>query len=130
MCGLFGRYSTSYVEDSISVKSRLIKAQRALQHRGPDDRGIETILVPRGEGVPAGSLSIGHTRLSIIDLSSAGHQPMHSADNRYTIVFNGEIYNYCELRAELKSDGYVFCTETDTEVLLAVWVHWGISGLR
>jgi asparagine synthase (glutamine-hydrolysing) len=130
MCGIFGHYSSFFVEDSAVLQSRLFAAQRSLHHRGPDDRGFETYSVVRGTGVPVGSLSLGHTRLSIIDLSPAGHQPMHSGDGRYTIVFNGEIYNYRELRAELKTAGYAFRSDTDTEVLLAAWVHWGISGLR
>ena len=65
-----------------------------------------------------------HVRLSIIDLSTAGHQPMFSNDNRYSIVFNGEIYNYLELKKELK-DKYSFKTKSDTEVLLAAYQVWG-----
>jgi asparagine synthase (glutamine-hydrolysing) len=130
MCGIFGHYSSYFVEDSAALQSRLFAAQRSLHHRGPDDCGFETYSVVRGTGVPEGTLSLGHTRLSIIDLSSAGHQPMHSGNGRYTIVFNGEIYNYRELRAELKTAGYAFRTDTDSEVLLAAWLHWGISGLR
>ena len=91
----------------------------ALAHRGPNDRGIKI------EHVDKGFLSLGHTRLSIIDLSSGGHQPMDSKDGRFTIVFNGEIYNYRELREELKNFGYQFFTESDTEVLLIAWIHWG-----
>ena len=67
---------------------------------------------------------MGHTRLSIIDLSSAGRQPMQSRDRRFVIIFNGEIYNYKELRNELEADGHIFFTDTDTEVLLAGWIHW------
>ncbi len=130
MCGLFGHYSSRSAEDSAELDSRLIAAQSALHHRGPDDRGIETFVVVRGADIPNGSLSFGHTRLSIIDLSPAGHQPMHSSNGRYTIVFNGEIYNYRELRNELKTAGYSFRTNSDTEVLLAIWAHWGILGLR
>lgn len=97
----------------------MAKGVTALEHRGPDDHGSETLTV-------AGSVvALGHTRLSIIDLSSAGHQPMHSFDDRYIIVFNGEIYNYKELREELTSYGHCFRTNTDTEVLLASWAHWG-----
>lgn len=129
MCGLFGHYSSHLVEASKGLHVRLLAAQRALYHRGPDDRGLETFSVLRGSGAQTGSLSLGHTRLSIIDLSPAGHQPMHSGSGRYTILFNGEIYNYQELRVELKTVGYSFRTDTDTEVLLAAWSHWGISGI-
>ena len=130
MCGLFGHYSSRSVENAAALQSRFLAAQRALHHRGPDDSGLETFLVKRNADISPGSLSLGHTRLSIIDLSSGGHQPMHSGDERYTIVFNGEIYNYRELRAELTSAGYAFRTDSDTEVLLAAWAHWGVSGLR
>jgi asparagine synthase (glutamine-hydrolysing) len=130
MCGLFGYYSSKHLIDPVEMQSQLLSVQHALHHRGPDDRGLETFSVYRGPDFLPGSLSLGHTRLSIIDLSPAGHQPMHSSDGRYTIVFNGEIYNYRELRTELKRTGYAFRTDSDTEVLLATWMHWGVSGLR
>lgn len=130
MCGLFGHFLKVAVGNTTELRCRLLAAQHALHHRGPDDRGLETFSISRGLHVPQGSLTFGHTRLSIIDLSPGGHQPMHSGDGRYTIVFNGEIYNYRELRAELKSGGFAFVTDSDTEVLLAAWAHWGASGLR
>lgn len=130
MCGFFGKYSAHQEADAAALQPCLLAAQRALHHRGPDDRGLETFSVPRGEDTHPGSLSLGHTRLSIIDLSPSGHQPMHFDGGRYTVVFNGEIYNYRELRDELKSAGYAFRTDSDTEVLLAAWAHWGLSGLR
>ena len=84
-------------------------------HRGPDDHGLwETE-----------SVSFAHNRLSIIDLSSAGHQPMASPDGRFTIVFNGEIYNYRELRAELEGTGERFVSHSDTEVLLRMYARFG-----
>ncbi len=86
-----------------------------LSHRGPD-----------GEGHwinPAGIVALGHRRLSIIDLSDAGHQPMHYLD-RYTIIHNGEIYNYIELREELQKTGYSFHSQTDTEVIVAAYDNW------
>jgi len=86
-----------------------------MKHRGPDDEGI---FIDKNVG-------LGFVRLSIIDLSHAGHQPMSSPDGRYMIVFNGEIYNYLELRDELKSLRHVFRTQTDTEVLLAAYKEWG-----
>ena len=109
MCGIFGQYSPNPKIDKKRYQARLQAAQKALQHRGPDDQGLLT------EKAAKGTLSLGHTRLSIIDLSSAGHQPMNSADGRWSIVFNGEIHNYCELRMELNTLGHIFETETDTE---------------
>jgi asparagine synthase (glutamine-hydrolysing) len=115
MCGILGCYSVSSQKvDQTTLESAL----QALRHRGPNDQGLEAY--PTGNG----QLHFGHTRLSIIDLSSAGHQPMKSADGRYTIVFNGEIYNYRELRSELIQLGNRFQTESDTEVLLAAWRMW------
>ncbi len=94
----------------------LVEAMNAAQlHRGPDDGGVFS----------DGAVALGHRRLSIIDLSSAGHQPMCSADGRLAIVFNGEIYNYVELRNELRGLGHDFRTETDTEVLLQAFAAWG-----
>lgn len=75
------------------------------------------------------ALLLGQTRLAIIDRSPAGHQPMRSADGRYTLIYNGEIYNYRELRQELEQAGYVFRTATDTEVLLQALVVWGAAAL-
>jgi len=86
-----------------------------MKHRGPDDEGIFI----------NGKVGLGFVRLSIIDLSPAGHQPMHSFDNRYVVVFNGEIYNYVEIRNELKNKGYSINTNTDTEVLLNSYIEWG-----
>ncbi|MEO8029789.1 MAG: asparagine synthetase B, partial [Gemmatimonadota bacterium] len=85
-------------------------------HRGPDDSG---------QWIDA-SVGLGHRRLSIVDLSSAGHQPMHYLD-RYVLTYNGEIYNYVELAAELATVGYQFRSRTDGEVLLAAYDHWGQS---
>src|SRR4051812_28340091 len=85
----------------------------AMVHRGPDDEG--TWVCGRGE------TGLAHRRLSIIDTSSLGRQPMASADQAAIIVFNGEIYNYRELRDELVRDGHKFRTQSDTEVLLALY---------
>jgi asparagine synthase (glutamine-hydrolysing) len=87
----------------------------AMKHRGPDDRG--TCVDDR--------VSLGHTRLSILDLSPKGHQPMCFRD--YAIVYNGEIYNFKEIRAELEAIGYKFTSGTDTEVILAAYFRWGAS---
>jgi asparagine synthase (glutamine-hydrolysing) len=116
MCGIFGAYRYASAPDAAS---QFDLALAALRQRGPNDQGLEHY------AVGANRLTLGHTRLSIIDLSPGGHQPMHSADGRYTIVFNGEIYNYQELRQTLKSLGRDFHTDSDTEVLLACWAHWG-----
>jgi len=130
MCGIFGHLAADPAVDKLSLSARLLLAQKALHHRGPDDRGLESFTIPRGKDRPPFELALGHTRLSIIDLSPGGHQPMHSSDDRFTIVFNGEIYNYRELRQELKGLGHLFQTHSDTEVLLAVWARWGVDGLR
>ncbi|EED33948.1 asparagine synthase [gamma proteobacterium NOR5-3] len=87
----------------------------AIRHRGPDAHGSYL----------TDSVGLHHRRLSIIDLSDAGTQPMHSACGRYTLVFNGEIYNFLELREELQNDGYTFATKTDTEVILALYSRHG-----
>jgi asparagine synthase (glutamine-hydrolysing) len=121
MCGILGIYGTDLSPD---VDQRLAAGLEALHHRGPDDRGLESF------AVAGGTLVLGHTRLSIIDLSAGGHQPMNSADRRYHIVFNGEIYNYRELRKALQQLGHRFRTECDTEVLLASWAQWGLDCLH
>jgi len=94
----------------------------SLAHRGPDDAGWVARTSP--------ACLLLHRRLSILDLSAAGHQPMFTPDGSYTIVFNGEIYNYCELREELARLGVNFRTQTDTEVLLHAYVRWGAACLR
>jgi asparagine synthase (glutamine-hydrolysing) len=107
-----------------------------LEHRGPDDNGWLTYSgngLLKGKGRPpaeATEVLLLHRRLSILDLSEAGHQPMTSLDGRYHIVFNGEIYNYVELRNELQTLGITFHTASDTEVLLAAFDHWGPGCLK
>lgn len=114
MCGIAG----GWWKDANTPQATLPQALTDLKHRGPNDQGFE--LFPFGSTV----LALGHTRLSIIDLSSAGHQPMHSQDGRWSIVFNGEIYNYRELREELRGLGHRFVSDSDTEVLLTAWAQW------
>ncbi len=109
MCGIAGivgqGWSRAQLEAMVAVQ----------QHRGPDDEGIYMDA--------AGMAGLGHNRLSIIDLSSAGHQPMSNRDGTVWIIFNGEIYNYVELRTELKE--YAYRSHTDTEVILAAYERWG-----
>ncbi len=98
-----------------NTTAAVTSAVAALHHRGPDATGT---WIDHAAGV-----GLGHTRLSIIDVSDAGRQPMASADERFVMVFNGEVYNYLELRAELAD--YPFRSHTDSEVVLAAWVRWG-----
>lgn len=103
---------------------KLSAAVNCLLHRGPDGHGSDTYRLGSGNAV-----SFGHTRLAILDLSDAGLQPFTSKDNMYSLTFNGEIYNYRELRSELEGLGIEFYTSSDTEVLLEALVAWGIQAL-
>src|SRR5205823_5463018 len=89
----------------------------SLRHRGPDDAGLW-----RSDD---GRVVFGHRRLSVIDLSPAGHQPMSDVKSELTITFNGEIYNFRELRAKLEARGHAFRTQTDTEIILGAYREWG-----
>jgi asparagine synthase (glutamine-hydrolysing) len=120
MCGIAGLISSD-------PKARIGAMLQAIEHRGRDDEGVWTSAPADDGGLRA---SLGHRRLSIIDTSSAGHQPMLSADGRFVIILNGEIYNYRELRAELETKGRQFRTHTDTEVLLNAWAEWGEDCLQ
>lgn len=116
MCGILG-----FVNRNKKLTGDVfIKALSQLSHRGPDDAGI----------YQEGNLCLGHRRLSIIDLSDNAHQPMSDIINNITIVFNGEIYNYIELKATLEKYGHNFKTKSDTEVLLKAYAHWGVDCLR
>jgi asparagine synthase (glutamine-hydrolysing) len=117
MCGLFG--SIGFPPDPARID--------IVAHRGPDGRGFEVY------ESPAGPVALGHRRLAIIDVSDAGLQPMADPTGRCHLVFNGEIYNYIELREELKAKGEVFTSGSDSEVLLRAWMVWGedcLSRLR
>lgn len=116
MCGITGLINTDGAPVSPVI---LQKMTDAIVHRGPDGEGhwIE------------GNVGLGHRRLSIIDLSPAGHQPMISTDHRYVLSYNGEIYNYRELRAELEVAGFWFRSKTDSEVVLHALAHWGTNAL-
>jgi len=147
MCAIFGIIGRE--NDFVSWADAPI-ALTSMRHRGPDDEGYllvnssEKIVKPcSGPDTNADldlpdiksfdgmkfNMVFGHRRLSIIDLSKLGHQPMESGNGRYWIVFNGEIYNYLELRAELIMKGYKFYTEADTEVILAAFQEWGAKML-
>ncbi len=151
MCGISGFFAIK------PQSSELLHAMNTLvRHRGPDDEGYVIFSrLDRPACVLAGSdtqsdcytsalpyapknqlagsdqilLGLGHRRLSIIDLAVTGHQPMCSPDGRYWIVYNGEIYNYLELREELKNHGYSFNSQSDTEVILAAWDCWGETSM-
>lgn len=114
MCGIAGIVSCAPPD-----RARLAAAARLLAHRGPDDEGIETI------GAAAPFAGLAFRRLSIIDLSPAGHQPMVDASGARWIVFNGEIYNFKTLRAELEKKGARFRSQSDTEVVMAAYAAWG-----
>ena len=113
MCGIAGIVS---LNPALVQQQKLQSMATALEHRGPDGQGFWI-----NEN---GQVGFAHRRLSVIDLSSAGSQPMHYLD-RYTIVYNGEIYNYLELREELKKKGYQFHSDSDTEVVLAAYDCYG-----
>jgi asparagine synthase (glutamine-hydrolysing) len=120
MCGISGVISDRGPE---WVNDRLNAMVSRIQHRGPDEQGATLLDIANGA-----ILGLGHTRLSIIDLAQ-GHQPFTSADGRYVLIYNGEIYNYLELRAQLESAGHVFRTHSDTEVLLEAVIAWGYEAL-
>lgn len=121
MCGIFG-YTTT--KPDARRESALSEARRALAHRGPDDEG--EVLLTAG-GVVCG---LAHTRLSIIDLSPAGHQPMSTEDGRFTLTYNGEVYNHADVRRELEALGERFRSTSDTEVVLKAYARWGRDSLR
>lgn len=143
MCGIVGIW---YLDGRANHVDALQQATTALRHRGPDDEGYllvntrtaATVSCAGADtdtrlGLPAiqdfssqqFDLAFGFRRLSILDLSPAGHQPMSSADRRLWVIFNGEIYNYLELRRELIGLGHQFHTGSDTEVILAAYEQWG-----
>ena len=112
MCGIAGWLGAPALDDDEQGR-----VQQLLSHRGPDDEGR---FVDAGAGV-----GLLHRRLSIIDLSPLGHQPMPNEDGSVVLCFNGEIYNFAELRPELEAQGHVFRSRTDSEVLLHGWEEWG-----
>jgi asparagine synthase (glutamine-hydrolysing) len=112
MCGIAGRLE---FRGAAIDPGALTRARDALEHRGPDDAGLWI----------DGPIGLAHRRLSVLDLSPRGHQPMLDDATRLAISFNGEIYNYREIRAELVQHGHAFGSDSDTEVILAAWKQWG-----
>ncbi len=119
MCGLAGILQSQARLQEAELTALAGAMGDALAHRGPDDRGV---WVDAAAGV-----ALAHRRLSILDLSPLGHQPMRSSDGRYWLAYNGEIYNFAALRAELEPLGHRFGGHSDTEVLLAAVVQWGLE---
>jgi asparagine synthase (glutamine-hydrolysing) len=119
MCGIAGCFKISGGGVRFNLQDSVAGMIAALHTRGPDAKG--TWLSSRSD------IALGHARLSILDLSESANQPMTSGDGRYTIVYNGEIYNYLELRKSLTELGYSFRTVSDTEVLIVACEHWGIE---
>ena len=148
MCGIYGQWDLAHRPLDLSGVQR---ATARLRHRGPDDEGYlladsrsgrctpcagpdttAALGLPDLRSVADGStdLAFGFRRLAIVDLSPAGHQPMASADGRFWLVFNGEVYNYRELRSELTALGVTFRSDSDTEVVLAAYAAWGARCLE
>ena len=118
MCGIAGFLDHSRRSDDREFQAIVLDMVQTLHHRGPDDSGVWS-------DAKAG-IALGHRRLSILDLSPEGHQPMTSVCGRYVISFNGEIYNFKALRSELESLGFCFRGHSDTEVMLACISEWGL----
>jgi asparagine synthase (glutamine-hydrolysing) len=116
MCGIAGLINLNGNPAEPVLVRRMTDA---IIHRGPDDEGIFTDRC----------LGLGHRRLSIIDLSSAGRQPMETSDGRFVLTYNGEVYNFQELRVELQAMGYQFRSRSDSEVVLYAWAAWGAKAL-
>ena len=148
MCGIYGRWNTTGEPVAAAAVQR---ATTLIRHRGPDDEGYLLVDTRRGEASHLGGddtddrlelphiayaapatadLALGFRRLSIVDLSPLGHQPMCSPDGRYWLVFNGEIYNYRELREDLRGAGHSFRSDCDSEVILAAYATWGAACLE
>lgn len=117
MCGFLGFVSKESYDSCFSNSLDIMK------HRGPDKQ-LTTI-----EKIEDFYVGLGHARLSIIDLSVAASQPFDSSCGRYSLIYNGEIYNYKELKEELLNIGFEFYTDSDTEVLINAWAAWGLKSL-
>ncbi|MBD2538445.1 asparagine synthetase B, partial [Coleofasciculus sp. FACHB-SPT36] len=119
MCGITGFWDISRQKSALEMQAIAQKMSDALLHRGPDDGGAWVDA--------AAGIALGHRRLAIVDLSPQGHQPMVSVNGRYIIVFNGEIYNFLDLRRELERLGHRFRGGSDTEVMLAAFSEWSLQ---
>jgi len=154
VCGIGGIINLENNPINIIDGAKIIS--KTLQHRGPDDEGFlffkaEDVVCSYGDDTQKQSINnqfnfsakqhiqqveqkytglFVHRRLSIIDVSESGHQPMCTANGKIWITFNGEIYNYIELRTELEQAGYTFKTQSDTEVLLSAYLYWGNACLQ
>lgn len=127
MCGICGIVFSGDRETGRTAVDGMI---RSLRHRGPDDVGVIARSWSGGRsGRPAGVV-LGHSRLSIIDCSSAGHQPMSEDQGKLWITYNGEVYNFLELRRDLEREGVVFRSQTDTEVILYAYLRWGLEAIE
>ena len=115
MCGICG-----YISRTVIGREQLSRMNDTMKHRGPNDAGVELF-----EAAGGYTVGLAQRRLSIQDLSPLGHQPMASADGRLEVVFNGEIYNFLELKKELSE--YPYRSSCDTEVILAAYLRWGIG---
>jgi asparagine synthase (glutamine-hydrolysing) len=124
MCGIVGIISENAIDPGLV---RLMCG--TIVHRGPDDEGIFTTR-RLSSGGRESTVSLGHRRLSIIDISDAAHQPMTSSDGTCHIVYNGEVYNFLELRKELEQEGHKFRSNSDTEVVLYAYQHWGTDCIK
>lgn len=128
MCGI-----AAVLTDSDSMSDRIQRMTRSIIHRGADSQGLACLSnstvcsfpLDMANRLPRSKVFLGHTRLSIIDTSSAGFQPMVTADGLYSISYNGEIYNYLEIKSELERQGRKFTSSSDTEVLLQAYIVWG-----
>ncbi|HEX4565899.1 MAG TPA: hypothetical protein VH138_04670, partial [Vicinamibacterales bacterium] len=118
MCGFAG-ILTARGEGPAELASSVCRMIGPIAHRGPDDRGVWT-------DADAG-IALGFRRLAILDLSPQGHQPMASPSGRFAAVFNGEVYNFADLREELEAYGFGFRGRSDTEVVLAAFERWGVA---
>jgi asparagine synthase (glutamine-hydrolysing) len=116
MCGISGIYNLNNTPVSLETLKRFTDS---MVHRGPDGAGYELF--------DNETLGLGQRRLSILDLSEKGKQPMSYADGRYWITYNGEIFNFIEVREELQELGYVFKSDTDTDLISAAYTQWGKS---
>jgi asparagine synthase (glutamine-hydrolysing) len=120
MCGIGAALGLNPAVEINALREAVTHLVHAQAHRGPDGEGCWD---------DASGCALGHRRLAVLDVSPAGHQPMTDASGRYTVSYNGELYNFLELRAELEAQGHVFRSRSDTEVLLAAYAQWGIECL-